>query len=147
MAVYTGLVPPNGEPDKAIFLAEGFSWGAFFFTILWALWHRLWVIAGLLFLVFAALSVALSLKLVDPAVMLVIQLGLGLLLGFEAQQLRLLSLERAGYRQAALITASNQEAAELEYFSRLSSPVQDQKSAPARLRGEPADTLGIFGNV
>jgi hypothetical protein len=147
MAVYTGLVPPNGEPDKVIFLAEGFSWGAFFFTILWALWHRLWVIAGLLFLVFAGLSVALSLKLLDPAVVLVIQLGLGVILGFEAQQLRLLSLERAGYRQAAFITAGNREAAELAYFSGLPSSVQDHKSAPARLRGEPADTLGIFGNV
>jgi len=147
MTVYTVLVPPDGEPDKAVFLAEGFSWGAFFFTLLWALWHRLWVIAGLLFLVFAGLSLVLSLQLADPVVVSVIQFGLGLLLGFEAHHLRIWSLERTGYRQVAFITAGNREAAELTYFSGLPSPVQNGKSAPARLRGEPADTLGIFVNV
>jgi hypothetical protein len=147
MAVFTILLPPDGKPDKAVFLAEGFSWSAFFFTVLWALWHRLWLVAALVFVVFAGLSVALSLRLADPTVVSVLQVGLGLLLGLEGQNLRLLSLERAGYRQDALISADSREAAELTYFAALPSLAQAHQAAPARLRGEPADTLGIFGNV
>ncbi|MFM8746233.1 MAG: DUF2628 domain-containing protein [Aestuariivirga sp.] len=147
MAVYAVFEPPHGKLDENVFIPEGFSWAAFFFTLLWALWHRLWVVAALVFMVFAGLSVALSLRLVDPAAVSVIQFGLGILLGFEAQQLRMFSLERAGYRHVALIAAGSREAAELAYFSGLRSPEQDRKPGPARLRAEPTDTLGIFGNV
>lgn len=147
MAVYTVLEPPGGKVEDSVFLAEGFSWGAFFFTALWALWHRLWLVAALVFLLFAAFSVALSLRLADPAVASVLQFGLGLLLGFEGRHLRLLSLERAGYRQMALIEASCREAAELAYFSGLPSPAPNPKPALARVPAAAGDTLGIFGNV
>ena len=50
------------------------------------------------------------------------------------------ALERAGYRRAGLIQATEHEAAELSYFA-------GRAPAPARYRGAPPDTLGIFGNV
>ena len=32
-----------------MFVPEGFAWAGFIFTFIWALWHRLWVVAALLF--------------------------------------------------------------------------------------------------
>ena len=56
------------------------------------------------------------------------------------------SLERAGFRRAGLIQATNIEAAELAYFGGR-APVATPEPAHARLRAAPQDTLGIFGNV
>ncbi len=147
MAIYAVLEPPNGDIDRTAFIAEGFSWGAFFLTLLWALWHRLWLVAGLMFLVLAAFSAAIRLNLADPAVLVAVQCGLGLLLGFEARHLRITALERAGYRPAALIMADSHEAAELTFFSRRASSVPGRQPAASRVRSAADDTLGIFGNV
>ncbi len=49
MSIYTVQAPIGslGKPDfeRAVFLREGFSWGAFFFSFLWLLWQRLWLVA------------------------------------------------------------------------------------------------------
>ena len=44
--VYTAHVRGRGGVDADIvFVKDGFSWPAFFFTAVWALWHRLWLFA------------------------------------------------------------------------------------------------------
>lgn len=147
MAIYAVLEPPDGKTDRTAFIAEGFSWGAFFLPLPWAMWHRLWLVAALLLLVFSGFVAAIRFNMADPAVLVAVQFGLGLLLGSEARQLRILSLERAGYRQAALITAGSQEAAELAYFSRRTSAATGRYLAASSVRRAVDDTLGIFGNV
>ena len=49
MKIYTVLEPPDGKSERVAFVPEGFSWGALMFGLLWALWHRMWVVALLLF--------------------------------------------------------------------------------------------------
>ena len=82
MAIYAVLEPPEGRTDRTAFIAEGFSWGAFFLTLIWALWHRLWLVAALLFLILAGFVAAIRFNLADPAMLIAVQFGLGLLLGF-----------------------------------------------------------------
>ena len=44
--------PVSHEDDQgAVFLREGFSWGAALFTVLWAAWRGLWVWAAVLLVV------------------------------------------------------------------------------------------------
>jgi hypothetical protein len=145
MTIYTVLEAPDGKPDSVAFVPEGFAWGALILTFLWAAWHRMWVIAAILFLALAALSAATNLKLIDAATGSLIQLCVALLFGFEARQLKAAALERSGFRRAGLIQASSLDAAELAYFAKWASV--SPAAAPARFRAGPEDTLGIFGNV
>lgn len=148
MALYTVLEPPDGKPDQVAFVPEGFAWGGFIFTILWALWHRLWVVAAVLFAALAGLSAAVGLEVLGPGLGSLLQLGIALIFGFEARQLQIRSLERAGFRRAGLVQASRLEAAELAYFANRAAPATVAPApAPARYRAGPEDTLGIFSNV
>jgi hypothetical protein len=145
MTIFTVLEPPDGKPDRVAFVPEGFAWGALIFTFIWALWHRLWVAAAVLFAAFAGLSAAVGLELLGPGLASLLQLGIALIAGFEGRQLQRSSLERAGFRHAGLVQASSLESAELDYFKGRSSP--RTPSPPRRYRAAPEDTLGIFGNV
>lgn len=140
MTLYTVLEPPDADPGKVAFLPEGFSWGALVFTVLWALFHRLWLVAALIFAGFTLLNVAVQLDMLDPTIASLLQIGVALLLGFEGRNLQASALERAGYRRTGLIQATERDAAELAYFA-------GRAPAPVRYRGAPPDTLGIFGNV
>lgn len=145
MTIFTVLEPPDGKPDRVAFVPEGFAWGALIFTFIWALWHRLWVVAAVLFAVFAGLSAAVELQLLGPGLASLLQLGVALIAGFEGRQLQQSSLERAGFRRAGLVQASSLEAAELDYFKARPSP--RTAYPPTRNLVAPEDTLGIFGNV
>ena len=147
MTIYAVLEPPDGKPDRVAFIPEGFAGGAFILTFIWAVWYRLWVVAALLFAVFVGLSIAVSLEFLNAAVGSLLQFGVSLLFGFEARQLQLISLERAGFRRSGLIEASSLEAAELAFFSRPVRHTPAPAPAPSRQRPGPEDTLGIFGNV
>lgn len=142
MTIFIVLEPPDGNPERVAFVPEGFSWGALLFTVLWALWQRMWVVAALLFAVTAALTVATNLDVLGPGLAALLNFGIGLIFGFEARSLQVKSLERAGFRRAGLMEASNAEAAELAYFAGR-APV----SPDSKFRSKPDDTLGLFGNV
>lgn len=145
MKVFSVLEPPDAKPERVAFVAEGFSWGALALTFLWALWHRMWFVAAVLFALSSALTVASNLELLRPGLAALLQGGIALVFAFEARALQVLSLERAGYRRSGLIQASNEEAAELAYFAGRASFVAAPMSA--RLRSQQDDPLGIFGNV
>lgn len=146
MGIYTVLEPPDGRPERVVFVPEGFSWGAFLLTVIWALWQRMWVVGLLLFALSTILSVAVNMELAGTGLASLISFGIALLFGFEARNLQVMSLERSGFRRAGLIQATTGEAAELAYFASR-APVAVAPSGPSRLRAAPEDTLGIFGNV
>ena len=145
MGIFTVLEPPDGNPERVAFVPEGFSYAAFLLTVLWALWHRMWVVAALLFALTAALTVATNLELLGSGLAAVINFGIVVIFGFEARALQVTSLERAGFRRWGLIQASNGEAAELIYFAGR-GPFEP---IPASTRRGAAhdDTLGVFGKV
>jgi len=145
MKVFTVLEAPDGKTERVVFVAEGFSWAALAFTFFWALWHRMWVVAALLFASTSVITVASNGGLLGSGLAAVLQFGIALLFAFEARALRVASLERAGYRRNGLIQASNSEAAELVYFAGR-TPLAAAPSL-SRLRAAHDDTLGLFGNV
>lgn len=145
MRLFTILEPPDGNADRVAFVSEGFSYAAFLFTVLWALWRRMWVVAALLLALTVALTVATDLELLGPGLATLIHLGVAVLFGFEARALQVTSLERVGFRRAGLIQATSREAAELAYFAGR-APLS-REFAPGQRRAAHDDTLGIFGNV
>jgi hypothetical protein len=110
---------------EAVFIREGFSWGAFLFSILWALSHRLWLGALIILALSAAVSLATDLLGVDPLTAGALGFALSLLIGFEANDWWRRSLERRGYVTAALIAAQSRLEAERRFFSRSAEITMD----------------------
>jgi hypothetical protein len=106
----------------AVLLREGFSWGAFLFSVAWALWHRLWFWALIVLGISAALAVAGELLLIDPLTDAAIGLAFALLVGWHANDWRRQQLERAGYVSAGVVAAPNLVEAERRFFTKRASP-------------------------
>jgi hypothetical protein len=145
MTLYTVLEPPDGNPDKVKFVAEGFSRAGFLLTFLWALWLRMWFVAALLFLTVTMISVASVAEVIDPTTAVVMQLGIMMIVGFEGRMFQVMSLERSGYRVSGLVEATRLEVAETAYFAHRKP--RPPKPVSGSYRGQPHDMLGMFGNV
>lgn len=119
---YTVHARPGARDRDLVLVKDGFSWGAFFFSILWALWHRLWLFA----LVIAAVSVGLgSLDEIihfDPVTEVVLGLAFALLIGFEANDARRRALARRGFDNAGLVFARGLGDAERRFFAKYDHP-------------------------
>ncbi len=145
MALFNILEAPDGNPDRVVAVKEGFSAGALVFTVFWALWQRMWVVAAVLFALFAIIAFAVNALNFNPVAASVLQAAIALVFGFEARRLRIMSLERAGFHAKGLIEASNREVAELDYF--MGRQIHPAKVPPPILPPASHDTLGLFGNV
>ena len=113
MRVYT--VHTKGDvvdPDRDLAVVkEGFSWPAFFFSFLWALWHRMWLVAlGLLGVEIAAGLGAGALGL-SAAGQGVLTLGFAVVIGFVANDFRRGWLARKGFSLAGVAAAEGRDAA------------------------------------
>ena len=133
MTTYSIYARPDdrGAAD-AIFLPDGFSWKAFVFTWVWALWNRMWIVAGL------ALSVMLIASAFQPAAVL---LSLGSpVMGLLAMICWAGALNRRKYAEIGLSNGGSLEEAELRFYA-------GGADAPKPVAPMPAthDVLGLFG--
>ena len=118
MRHYTVHLRRHGlDPDRDLVLVkEGFSWPAFFFSMLWALWLRLWLVAGLFLLVQAALSLVLAVWRPDPVSAAAVSAGAALILAFAANDLRRWTLGRRGFVETSVVAADNRDGAERRFL-------------------------------
>jgi hypothetical protein len=107
--------------DDVVVIKEGFSWGAFVFNFLWALWHRLWLASLALLVVMLAIDAAADFLGVNQVLAAVIELAVSLWVGFNANDWQRRALERRGYALGAVIAAPNADAA-LRRFVDLAPP-------------------------
>ena len=145
MALFNVFEHSTGDPSRAVFVKEGYAFAALIFTVLWALWHRMWVVSAILFTILALLNIAAGQWGLQPVVAGLLESAVGLIFGFEARRLWVMSLERGGYRNMGIVEGSNREAAELGYFSR-GQRVEDRIASTTRHPGAH-DTLGLFGTA
>jgi hypothetical protein len=135
MRVYTVHQPPlrkydtAPDPERFVFVRDGFSFWAFLFGPLWMLRHRMWLI--LIGYVAAVVAMQLALRQAGAsnemsalAAMLV-----ALLVGIEAGTLRRFTLGRRRFRPLGVIVAEDREAAERRFFD---SWVRGETLAPAQ---------------
>ncbi|HSR55552.1 MAG TPA: DUF2628 domain-containing protein [Alphaproteobacteria bacterium] len=134
LRVYSIHLPPpysarGAEPEA---LREGFSFGAFLLNVLWALTNRLWIFAGILFLLFIVALAAAELLGLNLAGELVLILAIMIWAGMEGNDRLRAGLAGRGWREAGVIAAESEDAA-IRRFADLASlgPVREP-SAPSR---------------
>ena len=127
--------PDDAAAAEAIFLPDSFSWGAFVFTWIWALWNRMWIVAVL---AIAVIFIASALPAVPQ---FLLALGVNLVMGFHGNDLRGWSLTRRGLSEIALSNGGSMEEAELRFYA-------ERDDAPAIASPRPVnhDVLGLFGS-
>ncbi|MEH3119566.1 MAG: DUF2628 domain-containing protein [Methylorubrum populi] len=153
MRTYTLHVPEGavrGDAralERAEIVRDGFSWGAFAFTVLWFVRHRLWlaallVLAGLVTLALAGRALGLP----TFAAFVVVVLA-SLLIGMEASSLRRWTYGRRGRPARDAVIAGSQEEAEMKAAARwldAEAPARPTNPVrPVQRRDEDA-VIGFF---
>jgi hypothetical protein len=118
MRVYTVHIRrPPLDPQRDIRLVkEGFSWPALLFSVFWALWHHLWLVAAGIFAAELALASILELLGADPATRAAVSVGFSVLLGVLGNDIRRWTLFRRGYLQVAVVTGDDRDTAERRFW-------------------------------
>jgi hypothetical protein len=158
MAVYTVHEPPlragataAPEPERFVFVRDGFSFWALLFGPLWMLRHRMWLVLLGYGVVVTALSLVLHLH-ASVTVGTIVWALLALLLGFEAGTLRRFTIGRRGFRNIGIVVGDDLELAERRFFDawvRKDSVPAAPVGAPAltpsrRMPSSTPDVLGLF---
>ena len=122
MRIYTIHLPPRfGPPDAdPVIVKEGFNWAAAIFTVLWALWHRMWLAAIGLLVAGAAIGAGVAFLGFEPESRAAMSFGYAVLVGFHANDWRRRSLERKDFEDAGIVAAPRADAA-LRRFGDLKS--------------------------
>jgi Protein of unknown function (DUF2628) len=122
MSIYTVYEPPlkahesAPDPERFVFVRDGFSFWAFLLAPWWMLRHRLWLALICYVILAVALSVALRLIGTSAAVAVIAGALFSLLVGFEAATLRRFGLARRGWRNVGIVVGDDVESAERRFF-------------------------------
>ena len=130
--------PGDSAATSAVFVPDGFSWAGFVFTGLWALWNRMWIVAALV------IAVMLLAGLLSPELQFAVSLGLSLVLGVFASELRHWSLARRGFVEIGTSHGDNAEEAELRFYAQR-NPRALRIPKLAQVTAMDHEPLGLFG--
>jgi len=151
MPVYTVHAPASDRADlratdRFAFVRDGFHVWAALLGVLWLAWHRLWLALIGWTVLMAAIDFALVRLRVGVGTILLTDILLALLLGFEAASLKRWTLSRRNWRELDVVVADDEEAAERRFFDRWTAKqralLNDQ---PAVDRGGPPPTREVPG--
>jgi hypothetical protein len=146
MAIYSIYHRRGDAADRAVFVKEGFSGPALVFTVFWALWHRMWIVAAVMLCLIAAVSLLAEWSGLAEDVIAIVNLAIGLIIGFEAASIRGWSLLRSGFAETGVVQAATLEEAELKYYLGRKTETAVTASTPPKLRAsEHGEPLGLFG--
>ncbi|MCP4621615.1 MAG: DUF2628 domain-containing protein [Bradyrhizobium sp.] len=150
MPVYTVHAPATNAADltatdKFAFVRDGFHFWAAVAGLIWLAWHRLWLALIGWAVLLLAVNVGLPLLGVGARTMLVVNLVLALLLGFEAASLRRWTLSRRKWRQLDIVVADDEETAERRFFDRWTARHRVASDPYSVDRGGPPPTRHVAG--
>jgi Protein of unknown function (DUF2628) len=123
MAVYTVYEPPlrrgtvAPDPERFVFVRDGFYFWAFLLTPLWLIWHRLWLVLLIYLVATVGIVQAIHFAGVGAPARLLVMTLISFLIGLEASTLRRFTLARRGWRNVGLVSGTNMEAAERRFFN------------------------------
>lgn len=118
MKIFAIYLDPKKDIDQAIFVSENFSIFAFILGFFWALYHRLWWIAGIVIALLFCLNQLESRNFISSQIGAVIEFGSFLFLGLAASDLQEKSLSKRGYILSEIVAAKNLDEAKMRYFQR-----------------------------
>jgi hypothetical protein len=137
MSVYTIHQPPlraaeaSPDPERFVFVRDGFDFWAFLLAPMWMLWHRLWLVLLIYLVVIVGVENAMHFAGVGVAGSAFAALLVAFLVGAEASTLRRFTLDRRGYRQVGVVGGTNAEAAERRFFDAWTKAGADKRSGPS----------------
>jgi hypothetical protein len=159
MAVYTVHEPArthdgaSPEPERFVFVRDGFSFAAMLFGPLWMLRHWMWLVLLGYGAVVVLLGVVLGLTDASAAVGLSVSVLLALLVGFEAGTLRRFTLARRCFRNVGVVVGDDIELAERRFFDAWGNAATERERAapsspvPMAMPHTPrasSDVIGLF---
>ena len=116
MSDYSVHVRDTGLKQNLALVKDGFSWPAAVFGFIWALVVGAWDVALVLLGVQIVAGVLVPLLIGDATAQTVVQLGVSVVIGLIANELRRWSLDRRGLYEDAVVTAHDKEEAERRYL-------------------------------
>jgi hypothetical protein len=150
MPVYTVHGPVTNDPDltatdRFAFVRDGFHFWAALLGPVWLVWHRLWLALIGWIVVALAIDIGLARLGAGGRAILLANLLIALLMGFEASSIRRWTLSRRKWRQLDIVVADNQETAERRFFDRWTNKQRVLNDQAAVDRGAPPPTRDIPG--
>ena len=151
MPIYTVHAPVLTDAgiaatDRFAFVRDGFHVWAALFAPVWLAWHRLWLaLIGWIVLLLAVDFGMVALGARGGAILLA-NLLLALLMGFEAASLRRWTLSRRNWRQLDIVVADDEESAERRFFDRWTAKQRGLSNDQLAVdRGAPPPTRDVPG--
>jgi len=151
MRVYTVHAPVASgadlaAADKFVFVRDGFHFWAAVATVIWLLWHRLWLVL----IGWIALTLAINFGMgalgASRGTILVVDVLMALLMGLEAASLQRWTLSRGKWRQLDIVVADDAEAAEHRFFDRWTARQRGLSNDQWAVdRGGPPPTRNVPG--
>ena len=146
MPVYTVHAPvANGADlaatDKFVFVRDGFHFWAAVASVIWLLWHRLWLALIGWIVLMVAIQFGMSALGASRGTIFAVDVLIAILMGFEAASLRRWTLSRRKWRQLDIVVADDEESAEHRFFERWTARQRglDQRPMGGRSRRAAAD--------
>ncbi len=149
MSIYTVYEPPlkahesAPDPERFVFVRDGFSFWAFLLAPWWMLRHRLWLAFVCYVILAVALSVALRLIGTSAAVTIIAGALFSLLVGFEAATLRRFGLARRGWRNVGIVVGDDVESAERRFFDAWANKTWANKTWDNKTSAERPSVDGV----
>jgi hypothetical protein len=123
MAIYTVHQPPlrkrdsGPDPERFLFVRDGFSFWAFLFGPLWMLRHRMWLVLLGYIVVAVAVQAAMQVTGVSAGSAAFAGFMLALLIGMESGTLRRFALGRRGWQTVGTVVGGDREEIERRFFN------------------------------
>ncbi len=158
MPTYTVHAPPlrvgeTSDPQRFLFVRDGFHFWAFLVAPIWLLLHRLWLVLTGYVIVVALTSLCFRLIDAPRALHVLATLLIALLVGFEAATLWRWTLGRRGWRTLGFVVGDDEESAERHFFAEWTNrtvtpapPTPEPQYSTLVRRGPPSgsDVIGLF---
>jgi hypothetical protein len=153
MSVYTVHEPPlraaevSADPQRFVFVRDGFYFWAFLLTPLWMIRHRLWMVLVLYLVLTAGLETVLRIVGGSGAVIALVGVLISLLAGLEAATLRRFTLRRRHWQNVGIVSGRGVEDAERRFFDGWvgNAAVRNVAPPPAAPISGMTETPGVIG--
>ena len=147
MASYVVMEPARKGGGEARFIRDGFALLGLLFPFFWLLWHRLWIEAVVVLAVLLCIGAAGEMSGWTLTAMLFSFL-VSLYVGLEGAALRQWALRRRGWRDSAVIDATDEDEAMTRYFAddeHVADYVQAHGAPATRVAPPPAAGAPALG--
>ena len=108
--------PLRHQIDEVVAIKEGFCWPAFLFSLVWAMFYRLWKFAFYLIVINLILLIFYSQLGANHFVIFLGLLGICILFGYMANDARRSNLNKRGYLEKKVLIAPTKHAAIRRYL-------------------------------